>query len=116
MSEVEPSSKPPGGELAQTGVPASSDRRPGRVSRNPEALKMVTQEVVEELQLAMRSGPMPNPLLEKGTPEHIDQLLKAEDRDNEREHERFKIRNEVQKERIKLEGEREKARLQARIQ
>lgn len=58
---------------------------------------------------------MANPVLEKITPEHIDKLLAAEDRDNEREHERFRLRYEERKEKQQLAAEYRRDALASRI-
>lgn len=110
MSEEEPSSEEP--RNAGAGQPARVNKSGGR--DRGEVLRPVMQEVIEELHVAMRSGSATNPLLEKISSEHIDRLLAADERDSEREHERYKLRTEERKQRQKLQAERQKGLLEAR--
>jgi hypothetical protein len=79
-------------------------------------LKPVMKEVVEELHWAMRAGPAPNPILDKITPKHIDQLLATDARDDELEHEKFKLKVEDRKERRKIQAERQHLLTEKRAQ
>jgi hypothetical protein len=112
MSDEEHSSEPPD---------TTTPNQPGRVSKrkspNPEeALKPVVKEIVSEFQLAMRSESIQNPIVEKITANHIDQLLAGEERDREREHERQKLRIEERREKQKFKAERESLLMQTRMQ
>jgi hypothetical protein len=69
MAEVDPTSKDP-----ETESPPSSSPLPPK-TRDATQLQVATREIAQEMQMIMRAGPMPNPLLEKITSKQLDKLL-----------------------------------------
>jgi len=113
MSEAEHSSGHE--EPEQQDKPALPEPlQPRKGNENFGDLRPVVQEMFEELHMAMRTGPLPNLVIQKITTEQVDKLLAADERENEREHERFKIQAEMRKEKNKLENERKNLLIQNR--
>lgn len=105
MSEAEPSSEHDEPEQkGKPALPSPLQQRSG--NENLDDMRTFVQEMSEEMHMAMRSGPLPNPVLQKITKEQIDTLLAAEERENEREQERFKLLSEERKQRRELQNQR----------
>ena len=66
-------------------IPDAADKPDEEEGIEPEILKKVPPEIRQIMEVGMaRIGPMPNPLLQKVTPAHIDKILDLSDKDEER--------------------------------
>ena len=80
MADKESSEKQEAQELSN-----SSEKQDETDSVEPEILKNIPPEFKQIVEVGMaRLGPVPNPLLQKITSEHIDKILDLSGKDNER--------------------------------